>query len=362
MALPSGSAGPTLPDGHLPYTRLPMATTQRDYYEILGVARSATDEELKKAFRTLAQRWHPDVNTTPEAAEQFKEINEAYQVLSDPQRRQAYDLFGRAGLGNGAEGFGRVRRLPGLRRHVRRVLRRDGARRDAPGPALAGADLRYDLRLTFDEAVHGTEKEIEYHAPVRCETCGGSGAEAGTSPDHLPAMRRQRRDPQGAPTMLGQMVTVGPCPRCGGRGAWSRRPATRAAATAAWSGKRTLRVIDPRRHRRRPPDPALGRGRGRPTGRRRRQPVRRGPRRRPSAPRARGHGALRTARGIDQPGGARGPASSCRRRTARRPSRSSPGHSRAPRSGCAAGACHICGRRGSRRPAHPRRRARADPT
>ncbi|MGZ6343647.1 MAG: DnaJ domain-containing protein, partial [Candidatus Limnocylindrales bacterium] len=83
-----------------------MATTQRDYYEILGVARSATDEELKKAFRRLAQQWHPDVNTTPEAAEQFKEINEAYQILSDPQRRQAYDLFGRAGLGNGAEGFG----------------------------------------------------------------------------------------------------------------------------------------------------------------------------------------------------------------------------------------------------------------
>jgi len=82
-----------------------MATTQRDYYDILGVPRSATDDELKKAFRRLAQQWHPDVNATPEAAAQFKEINEAYQVLSDPQRRQSYDLFGRAGVGNGGEGF-----------------------------------------------------------------------------------------------------------------------------------------------------------------------------------------------------------------------------------------------------------------
>ncbi|MFI5262598.1 MAG: DnaJ domain-containing protein, partial [Candidatus Limnocylindrales bacterium] len=82
-----------------------MATTQRDYYEILGVPRGATDDEVKKAFRKLAQQWHPDVNTTAAAAERFKEINEAYQVLSDPQRRQAYDLFGRAGLGNGAGGF-----------------------------------------------------------------------------------------------------------------------------------------------------------------------------------------------------------------------------------------------------------------
>ena len=83
-----------------------MATT-RDYYEILGVARGASDDEVKKAFRKLAQQWHPDVNTSSGADERFKEINEAYQVLSDPQRRQAYDTFGQAGVGgSGAEGFG----------------------------------------------------------------------------------------------------------------------------------------------------------------------------------------------------------------------------------------------------------------
>ena len=83
-----------------------MAST-RDYYDILGVPKGASDDELKRAFRKLAQQWHPDVNATPEADERFKEINEAYQVLSDPQRRQAYDTFGRAGVGGaGAEGFG----------------------------------------------------------------------------------------------------------------------------------------------------------------------------------------------------------------------------------------------------------------
>src|SRR5947207_9314442 len=95
------SIGRTL---ELAYTRFRMATT-RDYYEILGVARGATDDEVKRSFRKLAQQWHPDVNTSAEADIRFKEINEAYQVLSDPQRRQAYDMFGKAGVGAGSEGF-----------------------------------------------------------------------------------------------------------------------------------------------------------------------------------------------------------------------------------------------------------------
>ena len=110
-----------------------MATT-RDYYDILGVPKGATDDEVKRAFRKLAQQWHPDVNTTPEADEKFKEINEAYQVLSDPQRRQAYDTFGRAGVGGaGARGLRAVRRL--LRASATSSMRSSVAAR----PAARGA-------------------------------------------------------------------------------------------------------------------------------------------------------------------------------------------------------------------------------
>src|SRR5438874_9825474 len=135
--------------------------TQRDYYEILGVPRGASDDDVKKAFRKLAQRWHPDVNTDAGADHRFKELNEAYQVLSDPQRRQAYDLFGRAGVaseggfgagfGAGFGGFGDIfdAFFGGAATGT--------ARRGRPA---AGADLRYDLRITFEEAIKGTEKEI----------------------------------------------------------------------------------------------------------------------------------------------------------------------------------------------------------
>src|SRR5919197_1044887 len=164
--------------------------TERDYYLILGVERTATDAEIKRAYRKLAQQWHPDVNTDPAAQERFKEINEAYQVLSDPQRRQTYDMFGRAGLGadagagfgTGFGGFGDI--FDAFFGGATSTGRR--------GRPLAGSDLRYDLRISFEEAVNGTTKEIEFPVLVRCETCAGSGAKPGNNP----------------PT----------CPQCGGRG------------------------------------------------------------------------------------------------------------------------------------------------
>ena len=140
-----------------------MATTERDYYEVLGVERSASDAEIKRAFRKLAQQWHPDVNTEPEAQERFKEINEAYQVLSDPDRRSRYDTFGKAGAdaggsgGAGFEGFGGFSDI--FDAFFGGGAGAASARRGRPQP---GADLRYDLRITFEEAVNGTEKEIEF--------------------------------------------------------------------------------------------------------------------------------------------------------------------------------------------------------
>src|SRR3954469_22545417 len=136
-----------------------MATTERDLYEVLGVPREATDAEIKRAFRKLAQQWHPDVNKDPEAPARFKEISEAYQVLSDPERRQRYDMFGRAGVGGdagaGFQGFGGFGDIFDAFFGGAAA----GARRGRP---QGGADLRYDLRISFEEAVRGTEKEIEF--------------------------------------------------------------------------------------------------------------------------------------------------------------------------------------------------------
>jgi molecular chaperone DnaJ len=164
-----------------------MATTERDLYQVLGVERGASDAEIKRAFRKLAQQWHPDVNTEPAAQERFKEINEAYQILSDPERRQRYDMFGRAGVDSGPdmggfEGFGGFSDIFDAF-FGGGAAGAGSARRGRPGP---GADLRYDLRISFEEAVRGTEKQIEFRVLDRCETCEGSGAKPGTSPTTCP--------------------------------------------------------------------------------------------------------------------------------------------------------------------------------
>jgi molecular chaperone DnaJ len=194
--------------------------TERSYYEILGVERSATDADIKRAFRKLAQQWHPDVSSEPAAAERFKEINEAYQVLSDPKRRQVYDMVGRAGLGDmgggapfgeGFAGFGDLFDAffsgmggqPGGARHGRRP---------------AGSDLRYDLRVTFDEAVRGIDKELEFDLLDVCTTCNGSGAAPGSTPTTCPNCGGRGEIRSVRQTMLGQMVNVTACSRCHGEG------------------------------------------------------------------------------------------------------------------------------------------------
>jgi molecular chaperone DnaJ len=226
-----------------------MATT-RDYYDILGVPRGADDEEVKRAFRRLAQQWHPDVNTSPDADERFKEINEAYQVLSDPQRRQAYDLFGRAGVGGtgaGAEGFGPFGGFSGFGDIFDAFFggAAPGAAGGRRGRPPAGADLRYDLRLTFDEAIHGAEKEIAFTALGRCETCDGSGAAPGSSPVTCPQCGGSGELRQIRSTMLGQMVNVTTCGRCRGQGKVVERPCPACRGDGRTERRRTLRVSVP---------------------------------------------------------------------------------------------------------------------
>ena len=224
-----------------------MATAERDLYEVLGVERGASDAELKRAFRKLAQEWHPDVNATPEAHEKFKEINQAYQVLSDPQQRQRYDMFGAAGVngagaagGAGFEGFGGFSDI--FDAFFGGAGAANAARRGRPQP---GADLRYDLRLTFEEAINGTEKEIEFPVLLRCPTCKGSGAKEGVDPITCPQCDGRGEVRSVRQTMLGQMVNVSACPRCRGEGKIIEAACETCKGDGRTEQRRTLRVTIP---------------------------------------------------------------------------------------------------------------------
>ncbi len=194
---------------------------QRDYYEILGVSRNATQDELKGAFRRLARQYHPDVNKASDAEERFKEINEAFAVLSDPEKRAAYDRYGHAGVtgaggapdfsvdfGNFADIFEEFFGIGGFGRTQQRS-------RNVP---RRGQDLQYQVDLTFEEAVFGAEKEIEINRDEVCSTCHGSGAEPGTSPTRCPTCGGSGEVRQVRQTLLGSMVQVTTCPTCNGRG------------------------------------------------------------------------------------------------------------------------------------------------
>jgi molecular chaperone DnaJ len=218
--------------------------TERDFYEVLGVARGATDAEIKRAFRKLAQQYHPDVSAEPAADARFKEINEAYQVLSDPQRRQAYDLFGRAGVAGGADaGFGTgFSGFGDIFDAFFGGATQGGARRGRPA---AGSDLRYDLRITFEEAVQGTEKEIEFPVLDRCPTCNGSGAKAGSAAVTCPQCQGRGEVRSVRQTMLGQMINVTTCPRCHGEGRIVEDPCETCHGDGRIERRKKLRVTIP---------------------------------------------------------------------------------------------------------------------
>jgi molecular chaperone DnaJ len=191
---------------------------KRDYYDILGVPRGASADELKSAYRKLAKQYHPDVNREPGADEKFKELNEAYAILSDAEKRAAYDRYGHAGVNGGAgapdfSGFG-VEDIfetffGGFGGAAGRTTRRAPRR---------GADLRYDLTITFEESLAGVEREIEITRNEVCETCRGSGAEPGTAPVRCATCKGSGEVRQVRQTFLGSMVNVITCPACRGTG------------------------------------------------------------------------------------------------------------------------------------------------
>ena len=224
-----------------------MATTERSYYEILGVERTASEAEIKRAFRKLAQQWHPDVSTEAGSAEKFKEINEAYQVLSDPKRRQIYDMVGTAGLGDMGGGSPFAEGFPGFGDLFDAFFSgmggaAAGARR---GRHPAGSDLRYDLRITFEEAVRGIEKEIDFDLLDKCTACAGSGAAPGSTPVSCTACGGRGEIRSVRQTMLGQMVNVSTCPRCHGEGRVIETPCHTCNGDGRTERRRTLRVTIP---------------------------------------------------------------------------------------------------------------------
>jgi molecular chaperone DnaJ len=219
---------------------------ERDFYEVLGVERGASDADLKRAFRKLAQQWHPDVNQETEAQERFKEINEAYQVLSDPGRRQNYDMFGRAGAGGtgGDGGFGQAG-FGGFNDIFDAFFGGSMSGANRRGRPTTGSDLRYDLRITFEEAVLGTEKEIEFPVLGRCDTCGGSGAKSGSTPVQCTQCNGRGEVRSIRNTMLGQMVSAAPCPRCKGEGRVIENPCEGCKGEGRTERRRSLRITIP---------------------------------------------------------------------------------------------------------------------
>jgi molecular chaperone DnaJ len=218
--------------------------TKRDYYEILEVPRSATKDELKKAYRRLARQYHPDVNGEAGADDRFKEISEAYEVLSNENKRAAYDRFGHEGLRGGAGGFQDFSGFGGVADIFEEFFGGMGGRRQRRGPRR-GADLRYDLVLDFEDAVFGVDKEIEIRRPEVCPTCYGSGAEPGTTPQrcaHCNGAGEVRRVRQ---SILGSFVNVTPCTNCQGSGETIPTPCKRCHGLKQVQQTRSLTVKIP---------------------------------------------------------------------------------------------------------------------
>ena len=188
-------------------------TEKRDYYHALGVPRDASPDAIRRAYRRLAKQYHPDVNRDPEAEEQFKEINEAYAVLSDEERRGAYDRYGTADLRGIPTDFGF-----GFGDLFEEFFGFGGSRRRQARAPRRGADLRLDLSLEFEEAVFGQKREVEFTRQEVCPACRGSGAEPGTAPARCPSCNGSGEVRQVRQTFLGSMVNVITCPTCGGRG------------------------------------------------------------------------------------------------------------------------------------------------
>ncbi len=216
----------------------------KDYYEVLGVDRSATADEIKKAYRVLAKKYHPDLNGhSAEAEEKFKEVNEAYSVLSDPDKKNKYDTYGSVdgnGFSGGFDGFdvGDI---------FENIFSGFGgsSRRQNPNAPRKGSDIQYDLTITFEEAVFGCKKTIEVTRYEKCTECGGTGGKPGTEPRTCTKCNGTGEVRETVNGIFGRTISVRPCDKCNGRGKTYDEPCPKCGGAKVNRVKRKINVTIP---------------------------------------------------------------------------------------------------------------------
>ena len=232
-----------------------MAESKRDYYEVLGVSKDADDAGIKKAYRALAKKYHPDMNPgDAEAEKKFKEASEAYAVLSDAEKRRQYDQFGHAAFEGGAGGAGGFGGFDFNGADFGDIFgdifgdlfggggRRGGRANNGP---MKGANIRKSIRITFEEAVFGCKKELEVILKDPCTTCGGTGAKPGTSPETCPKCGGKGQVVYTSQSFFGTVQNVQTCPNCGGSGKVIKEKCTSCSGTGYTSSKKKIEVTIP---------------------------------------------------------------------------------------------------------------------
>ena len=231
-----------------------MAEQKRDYYEVLGVDRSASEDEIKKAYKKMARKYHPDLNPGDKSAEEkFKEVNEAYEVLSDANKKARYDQYGHAGVDPnfGAGGFG-----GGFDGGFDFSDLGDifgsffgggfgGGRRTNPNAPQRGESIRLAVTISFEEAAFGCEKEVTVERYETCDTCHGSGCAPGTSPEVCPDCHGTGTVQQRRQTPMGVFATSSPCPKCGGKGRIIHQPCKDCRGSGMMRKRRTIQASIP---------------------------------------------------------------------------------------------------------------------
>lgn len=222
--------------------------SKRDYYEVLGLDKNASKEEIKKAYRKLSKKYHPDINKEADAADKFKEVKEAYEVLSDDQKRDQYDRFGHTDPNQGFGGFGGdgdFGGFGGFEDIFSTFFGGGSSRRRDPNAPRQGADLQYTMTLTFKEAVFGKETEIEIPREETCDTCHGSGAKPGTQPETCSHCHGSGQINTEQNTPFGKIVNRRVCHYCNGTGKMIKNKCKTCGGTGKVKKRRRINVKIP---------------------------------------------------------------------------------------------------------------------